>query len=68
MSVGSLTRVLGPVDLGVTISSICSGSSPDSDSGLDAVSVSESFTSSALALRLVMSEAFSTFSSVSTTE
>ena len=67
MSVGSLTGVLGPVGLGVTTSSTCSGSSPDSDSGLDAVSVSEPFSSSALGARQVMSETFSAFSSVSTT-
>ena len=66
VSVGSLTGVLGPVDLGVTTSSICSGSSSDSDSGLDVVSISEPYTSSVLGSRLVMSETLSAFSSVST--
>ena len=60
VSVESITGVLGPVDLGVITSSTCSGSSPGSDSGLDAESVSESFTS-ALGSRLAMSETLSAF-------
>ena len=67
MSVGSLTGVLGSVDLGVITSSTDSGPSPGSDSGLDAVSGSEPLTSSALGSRPVMSEASSDLSSISTT-
>ena len=67
VSVGSLTGVLGPVGLGVTTSSTCSGSSAGSDLGLDAESVSEPLSTSALGSRPVMSEAFSDFYSVSIT-
>ena len=50
---------LGPVDLGVTTSSVCSGSSPGSDSDLDAEPELDSFCSSALGSRLVISETLS---------
>ena len=60
VSVGSLTGVLGPVDLGVTTSSICSGvltcsgCSPVSDS--EGVSVSKPCKNSASGSRLVRAE------------
>ena len=67
VSVGSLTGVLGSVGLGVVTSSTGSGSSSGSDLGLDAESVSEPRSTSALGSRPVMSEAFSDYSSVSNT-
>ena len=53
MSVASLTGVLGPVGLGVTTSSTCSGSSAGSDSGLGVESVLEPLSISALGSRPV---------------
>ena len=67
VSVGSLTGVLGSVGLGVITSSTGSGSSSGSELGLDAESVSEPQSTSALGSRPVISEAFSDFSSVSIT-